>query len=134
MPRAAPIAAPIAAALAAAACAGCAPVEEAAPVLPASVSAERQCFQPSQIDGYSDAPDGPDGRERFTIRTGASDRWLFETFGGCRELDWTLRIGLDTRGKSSVCTGDTPMLLVPVRGSGHVEHCEVRLLGKVVER
>lgn|SRR5690606_32137725 len=113
------------------ACASCAPVEEPAEPI-AGLSTDRQCFFTRQINGYSDAPDGPRG-DRIYISTGPNDRWLFETFGTCFELDWTNAIALDTRGPSNLCTGDTATLIVPRGLDRTPDRCTVRLLGKMAE-
>lgn len=117
------------AAIAAAACASCAPVEEE-PTTVAGLSTERQCFFTSQINGYSEAPDGPRG-ERLYVTTGPNDRWLFETFGACPELDWAHRIAIDTRPVSTLCNGDTANLIVPEGLGGRPDRCSVRMLGKM---
>lgn len=111
--------------------ASCAPIEEEPEVI-AGLSTERQCFFTRQVNGYGDAPDGPRG-DRIYIDTGPNDRWLFETFGSCPELDWAHAIALDARGPSSLCTGDTATLIVPPRLDRTPDRCSVRLLGKMVE-
>lgn len=117
-------------AVAALACAACTPVEgEPEPI--AGLSTERQCFFTSQINGYGDAPGG--AGERLYVNTGPNDRWLFETFGPCTELDWAFRIALDTGPSSSLCTGDTATLIVPRSLAGRPDRCSVRLLGKMTE-
>lgn len=93
----------------------------------------RQCFFTSQINGYSDAPDSPEGRERLIVHTGPNDRWLFEAFGPCTELDFSLAIALDTDRRTSICTGAMETLVIPRFGGGNAERCPVRLLGKVIE-
>lgn len=118
---------------AAVACSSCAPVEEEVAAATAGLSTERQCFFVSQINGYGEAPDGPRGSERLYIDTGPNDRWLFEAFGSCPELDWSQRIALDTQALSSVCTGSTATVLVPATPSGRLDRCPVRLLGKVAQ-
>jgi hypothetical protein len=116
----------------AALCAACAPVDYE-PVPVAGLSTERQCFFTRTIDGYNEAPDGPTG-DRLYITTGPRERWLFETFGACPELDWSFQIALDTRAQTTVCTGDTATLLVPRGiGGGPADRCTVRLLGKMLE-
>lgn len=121
----------IAIAAATLACAACTSAEpEREPI--AGLSTARQCFFTSQISGYGDAPGGEGAVERLYVNTGVRDRWLFETFGPCPELDWTFRIALDTGPISSVCTGDTATLLVPrTGGGGPPDRCTVRLLGKM---
>lgn len=100
----------------------------------AGVDTERQCFFTRSINGYGDAPDGPEGEQRLYIDTGANDRWLFEVSGTCRDLDFAHRIALDTRGLSSVCTGNTETLLVPSAIGSQPDRCFVRLLGKVSDQ
>jgi hypothetical protein len=112
--------------------AACAPVpREPAPV--AGLSTAHQCFFTRMIYGYNEAPDGPAG-DRLYITTGPHERWLFETYGSCPELDWSHRIALDTRADISLCTGDTATLIVPTGlGAGVPQRCTVRLLGKMIE-
>lgn len=121
-----------AAIIATSAIAACAPVEQPAEPI-AGLSTERQCFFSRQVNGYADAPDGPRG-DRIYITTGPNDRWLVETFGACPELDWTYAIGLDTRGPSSLCTGDTATLIVPRGIDRTPDRCTVTVLGKMAER
>lgn len=101
---------------------------EPAPVL----SSERACFSSSQINGYSKAPDGPDG-DRLYVRTGASERFLLETWGPCPDLDWTFRIAIDSRFTGNLCTGDTATVFVPSTASGVTTRCTARVLGKVAD-
>jgi hypothetical protein len=110
----------------------CAPVEdETRSTTTAAVSEGEQCFFTRQIDGYAEAPDGPDGEERVYVTTGVNDRWLFETFANCPSLDFSQRIALDTSGLSSICTGDPATLLVPSAIPDQFDRCPVTLLGKV---
>ena len=104
----------------------------AAPDAPAAPAAAGQCFLPQQINGYSEAPDGPNGEGRFHVHTGGRDRWLFET--GCTELAFTSRIALDTRFNGTrLCAGESAIVLVP-RGAGAPDRCHARLLGKLPPR
>lgn len=106
-------------------------VEEPEPV--ASLSAERTCFFTRQVNGYSEAPEGPTG-DRLYVRTGANTRHLLETYGPCPDLDWSLNIALDTRfSGTSLCTGDTVTLLVPRTGIDTPDRCTARVLGEVVD-
>lgn len=99
------------------------------------LSTERQCFFARQINGYSEAPDGPNGENRLTVNTGARDRWLLETYGPCPDLDWSFRVAIDTRFEgSSLCTGDIATVLVPRGISGPPDRCTARVLGKLAAR
>lgn len=119
----------------AAACGACAqttePVEPAEPI--AGMTTERGCFSVRRVNGYSEAPDGPGGRDRLYINVGVNERWLGETFGACPDLDWSQRIGFDTRMQPSLCTGETATLLVPSSIPGPADRCTVRILGRMVE-
>lgn len=112
--------------------AGCAQTVEEPPSY-AGVDSSRQCFFTDRINGYGTAPDGPDGEERLVVSTGPRDDWLFQVRGPCNELDFAHQIAFDTRGRSSICTGDIETLLVPSTIRGDFDRCQVRLLGKVVE-
>lgn len=113
-----------------AAISACAPVEGDASAS-AGESERRQCFFTREIDGYADAPDGPDGERRFYIETSRDENWLFETIGSCHDLDFTTQIALDTRGMSSVCTGHTETLLVP--SPTGTRRCSVRVLSRMTD-
>lgn len=107
----------------------------ATPELLAAPAGAPQCFLPSQINGYSAAPEGPRGEDRFLVHTGARDRWLFETAGACAELGFSQRIALDTRFNGTrLCAGETAMVLVPRGPSGPPDRCNARLLGKLAPR
>lgn len=111
----------------------CVPASGDEPEAAVAFDASRQCFFASQINGYSDAPDGPNGEERLIIHTGPNDSWLFEAFGNsCRDLDFALGVALDTGTRTSLCTGATETLIVPRTGTSP-DRCSVRLLGKVIE-
>lgn len=114
--------------------AGCAATSGDEPEAPLAFDTSRQCFFTSQVNGYSDAPDGPNGEERLVVHTGPNDGWLFEAFGNtCNELDFAEGVAFDQRTMPSLCTGVTETLLVPRAGGGPLERCPVRLLGKVIE-
>ena len=99
----------------------------------AGVSSERQCFFVRSVNGYSEAPDGPNGEERLTVSTGPNSDWLLETFGPCLDLDWSFQIAIDTRfAGSNLCTGDTTTIVVPRTASGVPDRCMARVLGKLL--
>jgi hypothetical protein len=115
--------------------AGCAATSADQPEAPVAFDASRQCFFTSQINGFSNAPDGPNGEERLVVHTGPNDSWLFEAFGNsCNDLDFAQGVAFDPRTMTSLCTGTTETLLVPRPGGGPAERCSVRLLGKVIEQ
>lgn len=113
----------------------CAATTTDEPEAPVAFDTTRQCFFTSQINGFSNAPDGPNGEERLVVHTGPNDSWLFEAFGNsCNDLDFAQGVAFDPRTMTSMCTGTTETLLVPRPGGGPAERCSVRLLGKVIEQ
>lgn len=120
-----------------AACAGllaaCAPVEEDGYSAAAADSDGRACFFVQQVSGYREAPDSPDGNERIFVDVGASDTYLFETFGACPELDWSWQIGFDTRSFTSICDGRDVDLIVRDPAMGP-RRCPVRMITKLEDR
>ena len=55
-----------------------------------------------------------------------------ETFGSCSELNWSQGIALDTQSLSSICTGDTAVVIVPSSRTGGIPaRCTARLLGRM---
>lgn len=88
----------------------------------------RACFFISQVDGFGE---GPPGSNAIFIRSGVSDTFELQSLGGCPDIDWSLRIGLDpSYGTGSRCVGDTVGLLVP-RSTGGVDRCLARVTRKL---
>lgn len=115
---------------------GCAPMEapsaEEYDATLAGIDTSRACFFTREINGFSRAPDGPRGRERIYVHTGVREEWLVEARSHCPDLDFSLQIGFDTRGRTSLCTGDLETLVLP-RGVGDgLDRCPVEILGRVI--
>jgi hypothetical protein len=121
------------AAAAALAAAACAPVDRGPDEPIAGLSTERACFFTRQVNGYSEAPDGPRGEERLYVRAGVRDRYLLETFGPCPDLDWTLQIAIDSRMQTSLCTGDIATVIVPGTLGSSPDRCTARVLGRMID-
>ncbi|RIV85737.1 hypothetical protein D2V07_10395 [Aurantiacibacter zhengii] len=117
--------------------AACAPMEQPGAdeydTTLANVDTDRACFFTREINGYSNAPESPRGRDRLYIATGVSERWLLETWGSCPELDFSLAVGLDARGSTSICTGQMETLVVPSAIPDTLDRCPVRVVGRVIE-
>jgi len=96
---------------------------------PGYSSGARECFLPSQVSGYNNAPDSAEGREQIYVSTGPRDTYLFEMFGPCPELDFSEAIGFDTRGSTRICSGLDVTLVVP--GSIGPQRCPVRMVRKL---
>jgi len=112
--------------------AACAPMEDDANALGASEAEGRSCFSPSFVSGFREAPDSAAGAEQVYIDVGASDTYLFETFGGCPDLDFTWRIGLDQRVPGMICDGFDVDLLIPDAALG-TRRCPVRMVRTLSE-
>ena len=118
-----------------AALSACAPVEEDGQTASAdadSRSEGRDCFFARSVSGYRDAPDAENGAEQIYVDVGASDTYLFETFGSCPQLDFSWRIGLRDRGIGQICRGFDVDLIIPDTTFG-TRTCPVRMIRKLEE-
>src|SRR4029453_5854248 len=71
--------------------------------------AARQCFLPSQVNGFT-AID----RDTVHVNVSASQVYELELFGDCPDVDWEQRIAIRSTGGSSwVCRGLDAELVVP---------------------
>ena len=91
-----------------------------------SPDAERSCFWPSAVNGFTDA-----GRDRVYVHTGPNDVYLFEIFGTCPDLNFTEKLALKTRGSGMVCSGLDVDLIVP--STIGPQRCPVRMIHKLSE-
>ena len=107
---------------------GCATAERDAPSDTAD-SQVRSCFFLSQVNGFNDAPDNENGSDRIIVNVSVNDKYLFETFGSCPDLDWTQTIGFDQRGPGQICQGMDVELIVPT--SIGPQRCPVRMIHKL---
>lgn len=99
----------------------------------ANIDTDRACFFTREINGFSRAPNGPHGRDRIYVHTGVREEWLLEARGACPDLDFSTQIAFDTRGRTSMCTGDMETLLVPDSFRNGFDRCPVEVLGRVIE-
>ncbi len=119
----------IAAAAAVAMLAGCAPYEEDPAYSAASAEDGRDCFFLSQVNGFNDAPEGPNGEDRIYVSTGPSETYLFETFGACPDLNYSETIAFDQNGPGTICRGIDVDLIVPT--SIGPRRCPVSMIRKL---
>lgn len=115
--------------------AACAPTDGASSsdTLAASEAEGRSCFSPRSVSGFREAPDSASGAEQVYIDVGANDTYLFETFGGCPDLDFTWRIGLEQRIPGGfICDGLDVDLVIPDTALG-VQRCPVRMVRKLAD-
>jgi hypothetical protein len=70
-------------------------------------SPQRQCFYAADVSGFTPAGDG-------TVYVRAvKDVYAFKLFGPCPDINWTLRLGLVSRGSDFICSGLDAELIVP---------------------
>ena len=67
-----------------------------------------QCFFARNMTSFA-----PVGREKLNIRVGVNDYYQIDLLGTCQDLDWTQRIGLESRGSDWICSGLDVTLIVP---------------------
>lgn len=60
------------------------------------------------------------------LRVGRRDFYRIDLLGPCPNLDFSLRLGLETRGSSQVCTGSGLGTNIIVRGPGGPQRCAIR--------
>lgn len=109
--------------------AGCAP--QAGPQSAgkgAGADAGKQCFFISQITSFN--PVSPD---RVIVNFAQYESWELELAPGCPDVDWTLQIGVDARGRTRVCNGNEIALTVPYPGTG-ARRCPVRSFRKLSDQ
>lgn len=98
--------------LIASALAGSAPAQPQAngvrPLAPA-----RACFFKNQMNGWKEV-----GDRQVNIRVSVRDVYVVELASPCWNLRWSQSLGIEARGSSSICTGDTIDVIVPDRATG----------------
>ena len=115
-----------------AALSSCAPVSEPGEEVIAGLDTGRQCFFTRSVSGFSEAPEGPNRDDRIFVETSPKEKFLLEPLGACPDIDFALRIAIDERAGSSLCTGETATIFVPSTSFG-TQRCLVKVVGKVTE-
>jgi hypothetical protein len=85
---------------------------------------KRQCFWANQVNNFAAESD-----EVVNVRVGVKDIYRMELFGTCHEIDWSQRIGIRSRGGSTICSGLDAELIVP--SSIGPQRCTVRNVRKL---
>ena len=111
--------------------AACAPVPEPGLETIAGLDTDRACFPTRTVNGFSQAPDAPDGGERIYVDTRPNEKFVLEPIGVCQEIDFAMRIAIDNRYGTSLCTGETTELIVP--SSIGPQRCTVRVVGRIAD-
>ncbi|MBS0296625.1 MAG: hypothetical protein JSR45_09955 [Proteobacteria bacterium] len=97
----------------------------APPAKPNGAQTGRQCFPAREVANFA-APDD----HTVYLRAGVKDIYRAEVFGGCLDIDWSLRIGIRSYGSSFICVGDPAELIVPNRTIG-TQRCQVKIAAKL---
>jgi hypothetical protein len=85
----------------------------------------RQCFFQRNLNSWKEV-----GERRVNLRVGVKDIYQLDLNAPCWNLKWAETLGIENRGSSSVCTGDTVILVVPDRARG-TDRCWARVLRKL---
>ena len=94
---------------------------------PASAAAPgRSCFWAHSVDGFRSI----DNRTVY-VRANMHEVFELKLFAPCLDVDWSHRIGLRTRGSSSICEGSGNAVDVIVRSTAHRQHCPVTTVRKL---
>lgn len=73
----------------------------------------RACFFKNQMNGWKEV-----GDRQVNIRVSVRDVYVIELASPCWNLKWSQSLGIEARGQSSICTGDTVDVIVPDRTTG----------------
>ncbi|MBB3034959.1 DUF6491 family protein [Alteriqipengyuania lutimaris] len=109
--------------------ASCAPAVEEPPETLAGLDTSKQCFFTRSVRGFSNAPDGPGGRERIFVDTGVNENFVLEPVGTCLDIDFAQRVAIDSRYGPSLCTGELVDVIVP--SATRADRCRMRVIGRV---
>ena len=94
---------------------------------PQAVAApERECFNADTVSGFSAYDD-----DSLYVRVSRKKVYELQILGACPNVDWTQRIGLETRAGSFVCVGSDVDLIVPQDGMGGPIRCAVRAVRRL---
>lgn len=77
---------------------------------PAGAAGEgpRQCFWARNVNSFNAVDEST-----VNLRVGVKDYYQLELFGPCPDIDWAQKIGLESRGGSSICAGLDAVLIAP---------------------
>ena len=110
---------------AAALLAGCTP-QQGAPSASAASDGGGQCFRAQEVNGFH-----PIDRDTVDVIVGVNHVYRLELLTHCREINWSQRIALVSRGSSWICTGRQAELIVPTPTGP--DRCLVNSVGRLSE-
>lgn len=86
--------------------------------------AQRQCFRAQDVNGFNVVD-----KQTVDVSTGPRDVYRLTLFAPSPDIDWTRRIGVESRGGSWICAGMDATIIVPGDiGIGRYPVTEVRKL------
>lgn len=91
---------------------------------PKAPKAERTCFRAQDVNGFN-AVD----KETVDVTVGVRDVYRLTLFSPSPDIDWTMRIGIESRGSSWICSGQDATIIVP--GPMGVERFPVTAIRKL---
>lgn len=71
-------------------------------------SAPRQCFLAEDVNGFTAV-----GEQQVNLRVGIKDVWRLDLFTRCPDVDWSLQLGIESRGSSWICSGLDATIVAP---------------------
>ncbi len=74
----------------------------------AKTKAERSCFRPDDVNGFTVIDD-----QTVDVTITPKTVYRLTLFSPSPDIDWSLRIGIDSRGRSWVCAGYDADIIVP---------------------
>jgi hypothetical protein len=101
------------------------PAAAKSPTEPAAKPA-RQCFWSSQVNSFASDDD-----RRVYVRVGVKDVYELEMFGRCLDVDWSQKIGIVSRGGSTICSGLDAEIIAP--SPIGPQRCQVSKVRKLTE-
>lgn len=86
----------------------------------------QQCFYASQVTGYTNG-----GQDRIYANISRRATWELTLSPGCSQVDFSLAVGLVSRGTQRICSGADAELLVPRASQTSVQRCLIRTIRKL---
>ena len=97
----------------------------------ASADSPRQCFLVQQVNNFRQGNTG-----QIFLRVGRNDVFELATAGGCRDIDYAIRLGIAPDiggvGGTRLCTNDGARIIVPDAATP-ADVCRVRIVRQLTD-
>ena len=100
---------------------GCTPQDSGPSAATAAGAADRQCFRAQDVNSFT-----PIDRDTVDVRVSASRIYRLELLTDCRDINWSQRIAIRSRGSSWICTGADLGTELIVPDAIGIDRCLVR--------